>query len=389
MPTKTKPIKPPTLTPAAPAQARTMAFIRRQIDGHGLREGDPLPSENAISRELSVSRGTVRAAFAVLQEQGLIESERGRVRRVAPTPGGPSVNTLMSQTVVVASAVIDPTRYLHRGWDTHTQNVFSTALRAEGRHVLNLSPSHLAAAGGPDELLDSRPGGLVLCPSVSGTPEGRQLAAAARGRGVRVVAESDDPAYADCDRVVPDHAAGSHALVRWLADRGRRHILPLFPADLDAWWVAARLEGYARGVAEAGLDPVDAERVPELAELDYLEPAALDHQTRVLMGYLYPHVHGDRPVDAVMAASDRQVPYLAYALQRMGVRVNRDVELVGYDAVWPDVHERTLCGQGPLATVDKQNQLVGQTIADALIRPPADRGTPSVQRIAPRLIELT
>ncbi|MEM6459385.1 MAG: GntR family transcriptional regulator [Planctomycetota bacterium] len=389
MPTKAQPVKPPVLTPAAPAQARTMAFIRKQIDGHGLREGDPLPSENAISRELSVSRGTVRAAFAVLQEQGLIESGQGRVRRVGAIAGGPSVNSLMRKTVIVASAVIDPTRYLHRGWDTHTQNVFSTALRAKGHHVLNLSPSNLSEAGGPEELLDSRPGGLVLCPSVSGTPEGKRLAAAARHRGVRVVAESDDPAYAGCDRVVPDHAAGSQALVRWLADRGRRNILPLFPADLDAWWVAARLEGYARGVAEAGLAPIGAERVPELAELDRLEPAALDHQTRVLMGYLYPHVHGDRPVDAVMAASDRQVPYLAYALQRMGVRVNEDVDLVGYDAVWPDVHERTLSDHGPLATVDKQNQRVGQTIADVLTQPPVPRGEPSVRRIDPCLISLT
>ncbi|MEM6332062.1 MAG: substrate-binding domain-containing protein [Planctomycetota bacterium] len=379
---------PPSLAPSAPAQARAMAFIRDQIEGQGLREGDPLPSETAISRELSVSRGTVRSAFSVLQQKGLIEAGQGRVRRVRRVPTRAPRSSLMRTTVVVASAVTDPARYGQRGWDTHTQAVFTAGLRQVGYHVLNLSPARLEGAD-LDELLCNPPGALVLCPSVSGSVHGPRLAEAAQKRGVAVVAESDDQAYAAFDRVVPDHAAGSRELVHWLASCGRRHILPVFRADADRWWVNARLQGYSQGVSDAGLEPIDACHVPRPAGFGECGREAIEDHINILVGWLYPHVHGPRPVDAVMAPTDQEAPYIAAALEHMGLRVNEDVDLVGYDAAWSDDVEGQINPNEPLATIDKQNQLIGETIAEIIASRLGSEGEQPamVRRTPPQLLE--
>jgi DNA-binding FadR family transcriptional regulator len=46
------------------------------LDNH-LRPGDPLPSETELSRQLDVSRNSVREAVKVLESQGVIEIRRG------------------------------------------------------------------------------------------------------------------------------------------------------------------------------------------------------------------------------------------------------------------------------------------------------------------------
>lgn len=69
----------------APAQydyRRIAAELRVRIDGGGLAPGDALPSEAAIVDAYGVSRGTVRAALATLENEGLIETRHGKGRFV-------------------------------------------------------------------------------------------------------------------------------------------------------------------------------------------------------------------------------------------------------------------------------------------------------------------
>ena len=69
----------------APAQysyRQIAADLRVQINGGGLAPGDALPSEAAIVEDYGVARGTVRAALAVLESEGLIEARHGKGRFV-------------------------------------------------------------------------------------------------------------------------------------------------------------------------------------------------------------------------------------------------------------------------------------------------------------------
>lgn len=56
--------------------------LRRRVAAGELGPGTMLPSEQALAHEFEVSRGTARAALAVLAEAGLIEVVPGQGRRV-------------------------------------------------------------------------------------------------------------------------------------------------------------------------------------------------------------------------------------------------------------------------------------------------------------------
>ncbi len=60
--------------------------LRRRLESGELPSGSMLPSEQSLAREYSVSRGTARAALAVLTDAGLVEVVPGQGRRVAGTP---------------------------------------------------------------------------------------------------------------------------------------------------------------------------------------------------------------------------------------------------------------------------------------------------------------
>ena len=51
--------------------------IRELIKNNNLQAGDRIPGENDLSKLFEVSRGTVRQAIALLQEDGLIYKQQG------------------------------------------------------------------------------------------------------------------------------------------------------------------------------------------------------------------------------------------------------------------------------------------------------------------------
>jgi DNA-binding FadR family transcriptional regulator len=60
--------------------------IRERICGGEYVAGLPLPSEALLTEDFGVSLMTVRRALAVLREEGLIATKRGRVARVRNPP---------------------------------------------------------------------------------------------------------------------------------------------------------------------------------------------------------------------------------------------------------------------------------------------------------------
>jgi DNA-binding GntR family transcriptional regulator len=61
---------------------RIATDLRTQINNGGLKPGDALPSEATITKTYGVARGTARAAFALLQSEGLTETHHGKGRFV-------------------------------------------------------------------------------------------------------------------------------------------------------------------------------------------------------------------------------------------------------------------------------------------------------------------
>src|SRR2546430_10743681 len=75
--------------PGSPSLYRKVAEdIKAAIEAGGYAAGTRLPSEHELAERYSVSRGTVRQAFAALRADGIIASRRGARPGVV---GGPPV----------------------------------------------------------------------------------------------------------------------------------------------------------------------------------------------------------------------------------------------------------------------------------------------------------
>jgi GntR family transcriptional regulator/GntR family mannosyl-D-glycerate transport/metabolism transcriptional repressor len=61
-----------------PLYAQLAAILRAQITNGQLTSRDPMPSEQQLQQEHGVSRGTVRAAFRMLRDEGLVVTLPGR-----------------------------------------------------------------------------------------------------------------------------------------------------------------------------------------------------------------------------------------------------------------------------------------------------------------------
>lgn len=62
---------------AVPLYRQLAAFVVQAVEAGKLEAGDGLPGEQSIADATGVSVDTVRKAFAVLREQGLIETATG------------------------------------------------------------------------------------------------------------------------------------------------------------------------------------------------------------------------------------------------------------------------------------------------------------------------
>lgn len=69
---------------ATPAYLQVARAVSQLIEGGALPEGTALPSERDLSTHLGLSRVTVRQAFRVLEEQGLVVRRQGSGTFVAP-----------------------------------------------------------------------------------------------------------------------------------------------------------------------------------------------------------------------------------------------------------------------------------------------------------------
>lgn len=387
MPTFPSPVAVATERP----KARAVRAIRELIDHGKLAAGMPLPSDRVISERIHIPRATVRRALAELQSQGVIRNLGGRTRVLA-TADHPRFARIFSRSVIVLAPELEQDgRHQQSGWTEWITHGSIQALRARGLHVMSLNPQHLEQ----DDLLgllEDHPVG-VLVPEVfrglrsdplAGLPVMRRM----REVKVPAVVYGGDPQLDAFDRVTSDHEAGCHDLTRHLLASGRRRPMMLIEKPGDSYWLNARRAGYQRAMREAGLEPLPplilppfpAERTPDA---DFFESVS-----RYVTGCLLEPLSGPTPIDAILAMSDGKTFPIARACRLLGKRVHQDVAIVGYDNYWLDSWERQFIDAQPLATVDKCNFELGQTMAQLLLDRAA--GTlppgPQVRVVRPKLV---
>ncbi len=378
----------PLLANSSP-RARATRALRESIAEGELAAGMELASESVLAERLGVSRGTIRAALAELEADGLVRNE-GRRRVVA---GARPVEAAGGGAVLVVSRTTRA-EALSRGEShigAYTHYGLIRRFQREGISTVTVPPEQFAAESGP-----AKPGVLgvvVFQDSLQDEPALRRLRAL-RDAGVPVAV--GDPAETDeFDAVRSDHAAGSYAVTRWLLEHGRRRPLRWWALAQHMRrrpaWLAGRDAGHERACREAAVEPIPAVEFKSLTHRAGQRPAeTLRDNARLSAGYLLERLAEDPAIDALVLSTDGEVRAASAAVRLCGREPERDVLIAGYDNYWADPQVRPGVPVAPAVTADKRNQLLGEQLAELLL----DRAAaalppdPQVRLVEPELIVL-
>lgn len=378
---------------------RVLRHVKKMIDEKVVVQGERLPAERSLAREVGVSRETVNAALVILANEGVIRSNGGRLRIVQPrTQESPPIRTgLMEQTVQVITPHLGTINADHRqsGWLEYITQGVLQSVAEHGLHSMMLHPDRLCGEG-VERLAADRPRGVVLAQQAMEMENFVDILRVLQRANVPIAAHGNVEAFRVCDRVMSDYEGGSFEVAKWLIERGARRVLQVWPQGVqDAYWYAPRRSGYERALREAGLEVLPPVLVPTLPPSSSPDTGHTDTSrvqwlgnARHFVAHLVEYIVGPSAVDAMMLDSDGNTFKAAGACRLCGREPNRDILLAGYDNYWQDVPEREQEPQPLLVTVDKENRRLGRELVQLLLDRVEGRLPPEPQlRLVPsRLI---
>lgn len=333
-------------------RARVTRQLRDMIQKQFVHAED-MPSERVLAQQLGVSRDTVRAALQRLADEGLITPSRARSRR-SVTPTRPEAG-IMARTVALLSTEATDIQELSNapsGWDKYLQYHITLGIQQSNLYVLNVNQAILTDEA-LDHLIASRPACCVATYRFAASDEGRAILTALHEAGIRVIANGTGPELARYDTVYSDHRAGSHALTRWLMERGCRRIQRFWRFSSPRPWIDQRNLGYEQALADSGLQPLPAVHTPDM-NIDDRTREGFDQAVRLMAGYLMEAFARTPDIDALMVATDQHVYQVAASLRLIG-KDPAHYRIVGYDNVYQVEPARQWEPTLPSATVDRDN----------------------------------
>lgn len=308
-----------------------------------------------VAREAGVSVATVSRVFN--DSERVNEDTRHRVRAVAERlrfwPNGVARSLITNRTHAIGVLLPD----LHGEFFSEVIRGIDLAARREGLHVL-VSSSHSDTTELVRTLRSMRgriDGLIIMAPDRESAPA---IRAGAWDCPVVLLGPGAD--VPDFDTVSIANYDGAYAVVRHLQRLGHKRIATVTgpPQNLDA---LQRLEGYRAAMREGG---VANTRSLEAAG-DFMEPSGYQAMQSFLK--LSP------PPTAVFVANDVMAVGVLGACRDAGVRVPREIAVVGFDDIALARHLTP-----PLTTVHVDAYQLGERALHRLLR--RDRGEPAPSR---------
>ena len=317
--------------------------LRRGILAGDWSPGSKLPTESQLAQETGLSLTTVRRAFDVLVQQGLVERRQGAGSFVqAPER--------REQRVRRTVGVLVPTTQLY--YPRVLQGIEET-LSASGAGM-QLSTYHYDESeehADLEFLLDSGVDGLLLVPTLLNVPDPQARVDALMSLPVPVVmVERHVLGAGPGDRseyVCSDHSGGAYDAVRHLHELGHAHIALVARSENPT--IDAVVAGFGHAISALGLERREHITAPKQEWGDEL---AADFVERLLA----------QGATAALVFGDREATMLARAIGRRGLRVPNDIALVSYDDETADLAEV------PLTAVAPPKFRVGRMAAEVLLR---------------------
>lgn len=351
---------------------RTFAlrFMRKSLADGTWAYGERLPTELALSEALGLSRKTIRAAYAQLENDGSIVC-KGTSGRFRMSESATATKSSYTQTICIVSPG-DIYEGIPNTWTEVINGVLAATHRAD--HTMAVMKHDFMTSAAPRELGDLHPMGLIL-PTFDNltTTEILPILQRLRKADISVVIGVDEPELSDFDRIIPDHKNAMRATVDKLVEMGRRRILRVWLSPRHSW-IKARDDGYEEGVKANGIPSLAPVFLPELHKRSQIPDQRNFHiRARQYLGFLYDSLNSRDKPDAIVVSSDCDIFAVSAACRLFGIDPRKDIAIVGFDNYWETCWERLLEDAVPAFTVDKQNNLWGEAFVQLLIDRAANR----------------
>lgn len=322
-----------------------------------MQGGDRRPTIGNVAQAAGVSKTSVSFAFNApdrLRPETLM-----RIRRVASELGyrPRTVSRTLGQRRQGSIAILAPqalgTMFVNPNFGEFAAGALTTAETA-GYSVHFVSPLHGPLALAVDR---ANAAGVIAIGVRADGPEIDEI----RRADIPVVTVDSSPSI-DEPSVTVDDEGGARAAAAHQLGLGHRRFLVLslgpYPSSMgDPWSVRARrMAGYSSALADDGIV------LPESAV--QFGPASVEGGTEA---FLRAWAAGVRPT-AVLAMSDAMAIGVLSAARQLGIRVPRDMSIVGFDDI-----ELAPYTDPPLTTVRQPTRLKGEEAVRLLLDGPPRR----------------
>ncbi len=282
-------------------------FVLKQIAA-GLKDGDQIWPEHTLSRNLGVSKSTVRRAVCDLVEIGVLRQQQGKGTFVAQA-GHPQVQAFALHAIRMVG-FLSPFAHYEDGFMREITLGAEQALDPK-RFIMVTKHVHLPLFTEADVLpgLVAKVQGLLWLSTLN--PASRKLIARLHERRFPVVLVDRYLPEVPCSSVTTDNLEVGVLGTRHLIELGHRRIVHLTKPELISSTIE-RQEGYVLTMRQAGL-------TPQVVDGDD------DALATALSG-----PPGERPT-AAFCLNDSLAMSCCRVLRHLNLRVPDDVSVVGID----------------------------------------------------------
>lgn len=308
-----------------------------------------LPTEAQLAAQYHVSRQTVRAALALLQGKGLIESRQGSGSYAT----GLSPDHAQNRIPIL---IVNSQEYIYPGLLSDIRQTLSE----KGYHLQILSTendisverAHLLS------LTENPPRGLIVEGTKSALPTpNADLYEKLKAAGTRLLfLHNRYDALADEVCVKDDNYYGGYLLADYLAQSGHTHIAGLF--KIDDRQGHERYLGAACCLRDLGI-PFSDTHVGWFQSAD-VEALEKKQDTRFLAAFVRERLPG---CSAVICYNDETAYWLVKELSYADIQIPRDVSVVCFDNSYLSDLSKTR-----LTTLTHQPHEMGRCAAETIIR---------------------
>lgn len=326
---------------------RQLADVLKQYfcDSH-MPVGKRLPTEFELSAKYGVSRGTVRQALGLLEEEGLLE-------RV------PGLGTFLKKEVNKEAHQGNLPHQLQIGLivpfaqDQLSLNILigvESVAKYRGYQVVFSHSNENMEQEKADiaRMVRDKVAGFIIFPC-SNSDYDEAIWQLNEEKVPFVLVDRFFPDL-DCDYVVADNLGGGYRATEHLILLGHKEIGFVYHSDADIRYTTSvrdRYEGYRKALEDYHLDFKESWRAP----LD--NPPFTASRDDALLPYMAYLSQKDRP-NAVLVVNDTSAISLIAAAGRLGINVPDDLAVVGFDNI-----KMAAQIQVPLTTINQQRTELG------------------------------